>query len=307
MKTFLSKLAVQTMVPVLCALVLLNAYLVWKDLESVENSARLRAEAAKTEKAIAEVGLDLQTMETSQRGYLLTGDASYLKPYGQAREGLATHFRELRSRVAEKDRSLTAQIESLAEAKTSEMNETIRLRQLGYRHRAFLIEGSNQGQQLMEKARAALDALSSAQASKAVRYGDESGEALQHAARQSALGSCLVLAVSVVAFLVFNWYRSDLERRHARLQQELEATAAQLEKLSATVFTDVRALLGEFQDDADALLNAYGGYLPRQAHDKVAHIEQGAGRMISTLDGLNKGSSESQLEPRLEPVQSLSA
>ncbi len=288
MKNLLWKLAVQTVVPVLCGLILVNAYAVWMNLQSVQRSAGLRADTAETQKAIANVGLDLQTMETSQRGYLLTGDASYLKPYNAAGERLTGHLGELRSRLDGNDRALEGQVESLAQAKIAEMKETIRLREQGYRHRAFLIVGSNQGQQLMDKARAALDALSSAQANKVVEYEQELNDGLHRAARESAYASGILLAVALAVFVAFNGYRSGLERRQTRLDEQLRTTSLQLQQLSSTVFKDVRVLLGEFQNDADALLNAYGGFLPGQAHEKMVHIEEGAVRMIRVLDCLTK-------------------
>lgn len=302
------KLALQTTAPFLCGLILLNAYLVTRNLRSIEQSAGLRAGASEIQAAISNVAFDLQTMETSQRGYLLTGDLSYLRPYNEANERLTIHFGDLRSRITEKDRSLGAQIESLAQAKIAEMQETIRLRQLGYRHRAFLIVDSNHGQRLMESARTALDALSSAQTRNVARHETELKESVRRAVRQSAYANLILLVVALATFLAFNWYRNRLELGYAQHDEELRTTSLQLARLTSTVFRDVRVLLGEFQNDAQALLGAYGGFLPRQAHEKVRRIEDEAGRMICLLDDLSKAApGNSGPGVAMARVQSLSA
>ncbi len=290
MTNTLRNIALQTTIVALGGLIALNAYLVSKNLAVIKSNAAHRVEASETIANISSVLIDLQDMETSQRGYLLTGDASYLQRYEDANARSATHFAKLRSTLTGKDRSLETQLESLAESKVAEMNETIRLRERGYRHRAFQIVGSNRGKQLMDEARATLDALSSAQASNVARYDRDLTESAGRAMKESIIASCVLLVVTVVTFLVFDMHRRRLERGYTRRQEELQATSLQLEQFTSTVFQGFRPQLEEMRGNASMLVGVYGGFLPRQGQEKAERIEDGAGQMICLLEDLSKNS-----------------
>ena len=308
MRNFLYKTALQVAIPALCGLILLNAYLVSRNLTQLQRSADLRAGASQLQAEISSTASDLQTMETSQRGYLLTGDPSYLRPYNEAGERLQGHFADLRSRLTGKDLALEGKLESSAQAKLAEMKETIHLRQEGYRHRAFVIVDSNRGRDLMEEARASLDALASAQGRTAASFDRELRESVSRAYRQSASAGSMLLLVALVTWFVFHRYRTRLELGYARHDEKLRAATLQLETLSSTIFADCRTLLAEVRNDAGALLEAYGSFLPRQGHQAVEQIEAGAGQMISRMEDLSKTlPGNPARNGAVQPLQSLSA
>jgi CHASE3 domain sensor protein len=308
----LGKIALQTTIPVLCGLIVLNAYLVSRNVKLMQQAATRRVEASRLQADISNVVLDLKDMETGQRGYLITGDPSYLQPYNEANERLAAHFAKLRSRLAGEsshDRWLEAQLESVAESKIAEMKETIRLRELGYRHRAFQLVSSDRGKELMNEARTKLDALSSAQRSNVARYDEEMKESISRTFKQLALASCILLAVTVVALLGFNRYSQRLEAKYARNAEQLEAASLLLEQFTSTIFYEVRTLVGKMRSYANALLEVYGGFLPRQGQEKAEHIEHEAGQTILLLDNLFKASPSGSAAKVVEvqPLQRLSA
>ena len=291
MKNALRNFALQITIPVLCGLVALNAILVWKNLKLTQRATAHRVEASEVQTDISTVIVDLQDMETGQRGYLVTGDSSYLQPYNDANGRLGDHFAKLRSRLAGKtvhERSLETHLESLADSMMAEMKETIRFREAGYRHRAFLIVNSNRGKELMDEARASLRALSSAQAGDIAKYDREMRESFGRMVKESALASCILLLVTVTAFAAFSNYRKRLELRYAQQTEELRATRLQVDRFTSTIFHDFRALVLQMRSYADALLDVYGGYLPRQGEEKAECIQDGAGQMNRLLDDLSK-------------------
>ena len=307
MKRILGLVSLQIIV-VLCALIVFYAYRMSKDLGAIGAIAAQRHAASNTQAAVKQVAFELQAMETSQRGYLVTGDASYLKAYGEANSGLAARFNDLRSRLSGPDRQVETQLESVAAAKIDEMNETIAARQKGYRHRAFLIEESNRGPLLRDEADKALAALSSGQSGTVVRHDSELREVLSKAAKQSALANALLLAIAVAAFLAFHRYRRGLETAHRRQEEQLRAARAQVERLNSILFDDFGVRLTEMESDAGLLLDTYGGYLPRQAHERVERIRSGTGQMISMVGELSqKVSPEKPNSVAVRQVQSRSA
>lgn len=103
----------------------------------------------------------LQNAETGQRGYMLTGDEGYLKPYDSA---LAESEGDLRAVgeafAAEPD--MTPAVETLkaaARGKFDELHRTIELRREGNTEEALALVRSNQGKRYMDEARGALNTL----------------------------------------------------------------------------------------------------------------------------------------------------
>lgn len=287
MKNAVRSIALQAIMLLTCGLITVNAFLVSKNLAAIEKNADRAAEASNIKSQISGLALDLQQVQTSQRGYLLTGDESYLAPYSEASASLAARLDRLRSQLSGRDRERLARLASLVESITAEDNETIRLRQLGYRHRAFTIVSSNRGLASLDEARSLLEALSAAQGADATQYEAVMRHYLRRAAAQSMLASCIVVVLTLVAFLAFNRYGKRLEQENARKAEELRAARLHLAQLTGMMFQDVRALLGDIQSRANTLLDTYGGFLPRQGREKAEHIEQGAGEMIRALDGLS--------------------
>jgi CHASE3 domain sensor protein len=124
----------------------LNAYLAVDHLRQMRKMDPLTLESSKIQETISGVLAELTDMETSQRGYLLTGDESYLQPYISAKNRIGTEFTNLRTQLVARsqgEQSTESQLESLAKLKLAEMERTIDLRQRGYRHRSFVLVNTN--------------------------------------------------------------------------------------------------------------------------------------------------------------------
>src|SRR5712692_6393288 len=130
------KAALQVGAPALLAFMAWNAYLAVSHLRQMQHLAARTLESSMIQADISGVLKDLTDMETGQRGYLLTGDPSYLQPYTDAKGRIGTDFAGLRVELAnrgESERSQESQLESLATSKQAEMERAISLRQQGYR------------------------------------------------------------------------------------------------------------------------------------------------------------------------------
>jgi two-component system chemotaxis sensor kinase CheA len=80
------KALLQIGAPTLLAFMAWNAYLAVNHLKQMQHIAERTLESSTIQAEISSVLKDLTDMETGQRGYLLTGDSSYLRPclHGQA-------------------------------------------------------------------------------------------------------------------------------------------------------------------------------------------------------------------------------
>jgi methyl-accepting chemotaxis protein len=97
----------------------------------------------------------LKDAETGQRGYVITGDESYLEPYQAALIGIPAAVKELRELTADNPRQqkrLDA-VEPLIAAKLAELKQTVELRRKGDFEQAAKIVRGGQGKKTMDDLR----------------------------------------------------------------------------------------------------------------------------------------------------------
>ncbi len=102
-----------------------------------------------------------QDAETSQRGYLLTGEKSYLQPYRQAVEAIPGQLARIDGMTAPDD-ELVQQINHIKDAlaqKQAELAETIALYDRGDAAKALELVRSGQGKAAMDQIRASMDTI----------------------------------------------------------------------------------------------------------------------------------------------------
>ncbi len=103
----------------------------------------------------------IQNVETGQRGFLLTGDETYLAPYDATRPSIDSCLTRLRALTAG-DPELqprVSRIEIAVRAKLAEMGETIALTRAGDREGAVALVETGRGKELMDEIRSGIAAL----------------------------------------------------------------------------------------------------------------------------------------------------
>jgi CHASE3 domain sensor protein len=111
------------------------------------------------QKAFNLVLKDMLDAETGQRGFLLTGSASYLPPFRQAERFVAAHLTSLETLTANDahHRERVVQLVPLVKEKMRELSDTIQLAERGQRDAALAVVATERGRLLMERGRALLD------------------------------------------------------------------------------------------------------------------------------------------------------
>ena len=260
----------------------LNAYLALNDVVHMQKIVAQTTQTSTLRADISSVLKDLTDMETGQRGYLLTGDDSYLQPYAAASAHIPNDLVKLRTGLAQRpqsERALEPEIDSLAKSKQAEMERSISFRQRGYRHRAFMLVNSNEGREYMEKARALLSSLS---ATESINF--ETLERKRNAGAKQALtetvaaSSCLLIVTGcLVAFI--RRQSQTREREVADIRQELAGRDLQLAKLTSILSNQARSKTSAMEENARLLLEEYGGFLPRQGHECAEQIMEASLQM----------------------------
>jgi CHASE3 domain sensor protein len=276
------KAALQIGAPALLAFMAWNTYLAVNHLKQMQKIAALTLESSMIQGDISGVLKDLTDMETGQRGYLLTEDSSYLQPYTDAKGRIGTDFSGLRvglANRAERERSLESQIESLANSKQAEMERSISLRQQGYRRRAFMLVGSNEGMEYMDRARGLLSSLSAAEASNFARFERERNASLSKALTETIVANLCLLVLTACLCGLIRYHGQVLEQEAAQSRQELAVRDSQLEKLTSALSNQARFKTSAIEANARLLLQNYGGFLPRQGHKYAEQIKEASAQM----------------------------
>jgi signal transduction histidine kinase len=197
--------------------------------ETVEESYRLRL-------AAKDVLVQSVDAETGQRGFLLTGRAEYLEPYGHAVEALPETFAQL-DRLTKNDEDIGPRVEqlrSLSQLRMQRIALTLDLARSGRIGEAVAAMRSGQGKQLMDGMRAETSAIDEILATR-----------LAFRTRQSEWGSTVTLIVNAIGgllILVLAAVSAWLVRRYV---QELQTARAEVAAANTGLEAKVRERTGD--------------------------------------------------------------
>ena len=178
--------------------------------------------------------------ETSQRGYLITGNINYLGPFEAARPRIESEIGTLRGQPD------SDAIRALVARKFDELSLTIALRQHGRQSEALVIVNSNNGKATMDALRAAIEggvARENATLNQQLNTADETARQLRFVILLAG-----VLIVGIGAMLVFSTREAIRELQESRdrtreahqraiqemhVREQAEEKVRQMQKLEA--------------------------------------------------------------------------
>jgi signal transduction histidine kinase len=162
------------------------------------------------------------TAETGQRGYLLTGSEAYLAPYTAATVRVPDLLHRLQLEIGGGEDFNTWR--TTINAKMAELAETVDLTRAGHRDQAMAIVQSNNGQNLMDQARAVAQRLTETQRA-----------ALVADLHRSQVNARNLVAVDVMAFVLLVMLTLLVSRSGRRYVAGLAAARASLQTANAAL------------------------------------------------------------------------
>jgi signal transduction histidine kinase len=251
------------LIPVLIALVLVaSAYFATevgrqhliatvRDIQESQHRARL----------LVELQALISDAEAAQRGYVLTADASYLKPYNDAKKSISARLTDVQSAYGGSERATmharATKLIELSAAKLTELDSTVVLYEQGVRQAMAMVR-TRLGAELMEQIRGLVVEMGALERELAV---EQTAQWLNIHERQrvlSSVGALLNVVLIVLAgYLVTRDIRrrtsvaSGLETEVAKKNMELTELSTHLQQISET---EKSALARELHDELGGLL-----------------------------------------------------
>ncbi|MCW1883142.1 response regulator [Luteolibacter flavescens] len=203
---------------------LCSGYITFRNIVVLREASR---EIEETHSEIASLERVLALMkdaETGQRGFVITGNESYLQPYRSARTALAAEMTRMREATSGStdQKALFLQIESQISAKLAELDETVSLRRDSGFEAARQVVDTDRGKQIMDDIRENLGALADEE-----RHIREARLEEREAAQSVALASGLVTAgLGIALSAIITWL---IRRAHAVRRRQEWSQAGKLE------------------------------------------------------------------------------
>ncbi|WP_165498122.1 sensor histidine kinase [Siculibacillus lacustris] len=249
--------------------------------------------AAATDRAALAVLASLVDAETGQRGWLLTGDDDYLKPYTDARTHFPGQLEQFRLQVERLSNDVTipdpARLEDVARRKFDELAQTLALARTGDRDGAFALVRSDVGITLMDEARAYVAQVLALTDGLRLRRIEQMRASARLLTVLTSLGVVTILVLSVLAILLITHHtrelevaRRDLARSNEALEhrvrdrtRELLGVNAEVQRYAYIVSHDLRAPLVNimgFTSELETATSRFSTFLHRGGFDRTDPI-----------------------------------
>lgn len=210
-----------------------------KNMARIQETTWMRSRARQTNLEIVSLKVLVQTAESSQRGYLLTGEKSYLDPYKNSVLKVYELVDTLENMMADQPDQLErlAKVSSLLEKKFKELHETIQLKSAGKNAEAMKIVRGGDGEKYMNEIRKNIAQMTAVQKAVIENYNQQAEYILSASGWLVFCGS--FFAICIVAASVIGLRRSQKSRQQSneilqKTNEKLVRQRLQLTKVIAT-------------------------------------------------------------------------
>lgn len=210
----------------------------YRTTQNLIETADWVAHTHKVKTLIESVVSQLKDAETGQRGYLLTGNPTYLEPYESGASAISTILARVKNLTIDNpmQQERIGQITMLTNEKLKELKETIDLYKAGNRTEAHEILMADSGKQMMDDIRSIIHDMKSEEAQLLTVRQQESKSAIQLATLITSFGFILAFsiigAISIFIIREINRYITERRVTEANLQQYEHIVSTSLDLLA---------------------------------------------------------------------------
>lgn len=267
----------------------------------LEDSGKAVSHTIEAMEKLRQVGNTLSLAESSHRGYLLTGQDSYLDPYREMHQAIGARLDETNRLVsdtpAQRERLNT--LRSLAATRFAQMDATLDAYRTGGQPSAIARINSNGGMETTTQTRSLILAMLTEEATLRDQQRVKESRAATGGRRETLIASAFVaLALSAFFFLMYHYLRqrdaalSAIESSRAELERRVAERTAELSNLSRHLLNvredEKRIMARDLHDELGSFLTAINMDVSRLRDRMLAADPEQAAKFDRTLSLLNQ-------------------
>lgn len=234
----------------LCVVMLVNALLRYRATQQLLDANRQIEHTLAVEAQLENIGALLRDAETGQRGYLLTGQESYLQPYEVATQQLPAAMQRLGGMVADNPEQVknVERLQNLTTSKLAELRNTVERYRQGHPDAARDLIQSNLGKRFMDEIRSTLANMDQIERNLLAQR----KQSLKDVEFKEDVGLATGLFIGMLALIAFGW---ALDRIEIVRQRSTAALIESEEWLSTTLSSIGDAVIATDRDGSVRFLN----------------------------------------------------
>ena|SRR5579862_8502770 len=296
---------------------LLVAGISYRNANTLIDTERWVAHTHQVRIELADMLSELKDAETGQRGYLLTGEESYLEPYKATLTTLKTSLDDVKKLTADNpdQQRRLATIGSLADSKLAELKQTIDLRRTQGFDAALKVVLTNEGKTLMDQLRNVIAEADHEEQALADRRSDEARASSDMTMSVILWGGLIgTVLVGLIGWFISRSLSDQIGSAVGQVQSsssELQAAANQQAsgaKEQATAMAEINTTISELlatsrqiaesaqrvaQNAEQTAISARSGHgTVDQTHESIAGIRRQVDQIVSHMLELGKKSQE---------------
>ena len=224
------------------------------------------AHAYDTRTALSTLTKEMLDAETGLRGYLLTSDENYLKPYNEAIQNISSTLQRIRQLIETTPQGMEffVPMSHSISRKTAEMDLSLRLFREGNADALKFVMFTDMGNTDMSNIRELARKLDTLTAERSGRYQQDINSSLIMA----RIGVATVTLFGLFAFYLYLRQNNMVDRLHKREQALLSEERSRLE----TLVRERTATLTELANHLQQVREDERGHLARELHDELGAL-----------------------------------
>ncbi|WP_260674019.1 sensor histidine kinase [Comamonas aquatica] len=224
------------------------------------------AHAYDTRTALSTLTKEMLDAETGLRGYLLTSDENYLKPYNEAIQNISSTLQRIRQLIETTPQGMEffVPMSHSISRKTAEMDLSLRLFREGNADALKFVMFTDMGNTDMSNIRELARKLDTLTAERAGRYQQDINSSLI----MGRIGVATVTLFGLFAFYLYLRQNNMVDRLHKREQALLSEERSRLENL----VRERTATLTELANHLQQVREDERGHLARELHDELGAL-----------------------------------
>src|SRR5262249_28271069 len=129
------------------------------------------------------------------------------------------------------------------------------------------------------KAREQLSSLTSAENSRGAGIEAGRNTGLREMLKETIIANLAILALAACLFLLVRYHERMLEQEAAQSAEQLASHDSQLARFVSVLSSEARSKTSAIEANIRLLLQEYGGFLPRHAHNCAEQIEEASAQL----------------------------